>query len=73
MGETVVAAILVEPFGAVIDTVAVQAEPAAILSTAAQPAFPVKVSFAVWPGAVVAMLAVPPFGVIEPVTTAGTV
>jgi hypothetical protein len=31
------------------------------------------VSFALCPGAVVAMLAVPPFGVTGPLTTAGTV
>src|SRR4249919_4406200 len=72
-GESGVDASLVEPFGAVIDTVVGQADPASILSTAAQPAFPVKVSFALWPGAVVAMLAVGPFQTIVPVATAGTV
>ena len=36
-GESGVDASLVDPFGAVIDTVVGQADPAVILSTAAQP------------------------------------
>ena len=56
-GESDVGATFVEPFGAVTDTVAAHADPASIFSTAFHPALPVKVSFALWPGAVVAMFA----------------